>query len=282
MGACSLYSRAVVSFALRSIHTSSFSTYPQTLLRAPLLPKTPRYFSNDNNNNSNMEKDKKDDATSVVERKKAVRKQVRARLKEVDQDTIASESQKVWDRLFALPQYQSAKSVGLFLSMPKGEIDTDPALKHAMEHNKTIYVPEVGKNFELADMELLQVVVSEKDDKEELFHKKWPQNKWGIPEPPSDMPVIAAKPGDIDVLVVPGLAFDRNGDRCGQGKGYYDRFIQRMCSDEDQKAPFLVAVGLQVQLVDENIPVAQYDRRMDMVLLPEEEIVVSKKRKRDE
>ena len=214
------------------------------------------------------------EAVSVVDRKKALRKQVRARLKELDKDTIQQQSQKVWDKLFAIPQYQAAKSVGLFLSMPKGEIDTDPALKHAMDHQKKIYVPEVGKNFELADMELLEVVVPA--DQEGLFHKNWPRNKGDIPEPPPDMPIITAKPGDIDVLVVPGLAFDRNGDRLGQGKGYYDRFIERMCKDKDTKAPFLVAVGLQAQLVDENIPIAQYDRRMDMVLLPEEQIVVSK------
>ena len=67
-----------------------------------------------------------------------------------------------------------------------------------------------------------------------------------------------------------------NGDRLGQGKGYYDRFIQRMCNDKDKKAPFLVAVGLQAQVLDETIPIAKYDRRMDMVLLPDEAIVVTK------
>ncbi|CAB9499952.1 Probable 5-formyltetrahydrofolate cyclo-ligase [Seminavis robusta] len=261
--------------------------------------------NNDSNNND-----------SIVQQKKVLRKQVRSKLKALTKETIQEQSIKVWDRLFQLPQYQTAKSVGLFLSMPKGEIDTDPALKHAMEHNKTIYVPEVGKNFELADMELLQVIVNKeekekdkegepKESKEEppvkkprldeeekepstttttttttsqdLFHKNWPRNKWGIPEPPADMPIVTAKPGDIDLLVVPGLAFDRNGDRLGQGKGYYDRFIERMCQG-DQKGPYLVAVGLQAQVVDESIPVAQYDRRMDMVLLPDESIVVSKEK----
>lgn len=210
----------------------------------------------------------------IVERKKSLRKEIRARMKEVDKETITRQSQQVWDRLFALPEFQAAKSVGLFLSMPKGEIDTDPALQYCMDHGKTIYVPEVGKNFEMADMELLKVP-DDKDGKKgtELFHKDWPRNKWGIPEPPSDMPIIIAQPGDIDVLVVPGLAFDRKGDRLGQGKGYYDRFIERMSSSADQKAPFLVAVGLQAQVINGDIPVAEYDRRMNMVLLPDESIV---------
>jgi len=222
------------------------------------------------------------DATNdqLVERKKALRKDIRARMKLVDQETISLQSQQVWDRLIALPQYQNAKSVGLFLSMPQGEIDTDPALRHCMEHKKTIYVPEVGKNFEFTDMEMIKVLLDEDEDnvkanKNDLFYKTWPRNKWNIPEPPPEMPVVTAAPGDIDVLVVPGLAFDRKGDRLGQGKGYYDRYIERL-SQTDQKPPFLVAVGLQPQLIDGDIPVAKYDQRMDMVLLPEESIVVNK------
>ncbi len=42
-----------------------------------------------------------------------------------------------------------------------------------------------------------------------------------------------ATPGDIDLLVGPGLAFDINGNRLGQGKGYYDRFIARMRGDSN-------------------------------------------------
>lgn len=213
---------------------------------------------------------------SVVERKKALRKEIRARMKVLDKETIQQQSQQVWDRLFALPEYQSAKSIGLFLSMPKGEINTDPVLMHAMDTGKKIYVPEVGKNFEQVHMELREVIIDGSVKKGEIFHKDWPRNKWGIPEPPADMPNVAAKPGDIDVLVVPGLAFDRRGDRLGQGKGYYDRFIARMCDESGKKKPFMVAVGLSAQVVDESIPVAEYDRRMDMVLLPDEQIVVQK------
>lgn len=213
----------------------------------------------------------------VTEQKKALRKEIRSKMRALDRETIQSQSQQVWDRLFALPEYQSAKSVGLFLSMPKGEIDTDPALKHAMNNGKKIYVPEVGQNFEQAHMELREVMIDDSIRKEgDVFHKDWPRNKWGIPEPPADMPNIPAKPGDIDVLVVPGLAFDRQGDRLGQGKGYYDRFIARMCGEPDKKAPFLVAVGLSAQIVDEHIPVSEHDRRMDMVLLPDKQLVVQK------
>jgi 5-formyltetrahydrofolate cyclo-ligase len=213
----------------------------------------------------------------VRAQKQALRKQIRSRIQEVSPEDIASQSAQVWERLFALPEYQQAKGVGLFLSMPKHEINTDVALSDAIQNGKTVYVPKVGKNFELADMDLIQVILpkgTENDDG--IFHASWPRNKWGIPEPPESMECVAAQVGDIDLLVVPGLAFDANGGRLGQGKGYYDRFIARMLKDGSDK-PKLVAVGLEPQFVtDADIPVTEHDFTMDMILLPNQTITVTK------
>ncbi len=90
-----------------------------------------------------------------------------------------------------------------------------------------------------------------------------------------DMPVENAKPGDIDLLVMPGLGFDRKGNRLGQGKGYYDRFIARMTADNTPLS--LIAVALTPLLVDGDIPVNEYDRQMDMILMPDETIIPDQK-----
>jgi 5-formyltetrahydrofolate cyclo-ligase len=74
---------------------------------------------------------------------------------------------------------------------------------------------------------------------ETSFYDGWPRNRWGIPEPPVSDDAAdddTAKPGDIDLLVVPGLAFDVAGRRLGQGKGYYDRFITRMRGEDQNDA----------------------------------------------
>lgn len=221
-------------------------------------------------------------ASNIREQKQAVRKEIRAKIKAMSSECIIAQSNMVWDRLFALPQYQNASSIGLFLSMPQGEIRTERALSHALQNNKRVYVPQVGTNFEQADMELIQVFVANDDDNDDCDHATaenvfsvWPRNKWGIPEPPADMPNKAAAPGDIDLLVVPGLAFDRLGNRLGQGKGYYDRFIQRMSSS--QRLP-LVAVCLDCQLLDDGstIPVQEYDQTMDIILSPTRVIEITK------
>lgn len=204
------------------------------------------------------------ESEDVTQRKKRLRTKLRGRVKELSQEDVEVQSQQVWDKIIELPAYQSAKSVGLFLSMPKGEINTDFIINRAVSQGKEVYVPQVGANFELCDMELLKVP----HQGDPTFHKKWPTNKWKIPEPPEDiLPLPAASPGDIDLLIVPGLGFDAKGNRLGQGKGYYDRFISRMTTNS-QTLP-LVAVGLDVLFVDdEDIPVADYDRQMDKIVLP--------------
>ena len=199
-------------------------------------------------------------------------------MKNLTVEDINAQSHSVWKTVFELPIYQSAKSVGLFLSMPMGEINTDLILQHCVQNGKEIYVPEVGKNFELCDMELRKVILnpseSKADSTDDLFHKKWPTNKWNIPEPPADMPTITAKPGDIDLMIVPGLGFDRTRNRLGQGKGYYDRFIEKMTKDGNPLP--LIAVALKPQLVEDiRIPVAPYDQQMGMVVLPDEVIAAT-------
>ena len=211
---------------------------------------------------------------NICEQKRILRKQIRSAMKNLTTPDIEVQSKKVWERVINLPIYQKSKSVGLFLSMPKGEINTDFIIEDCVKNDKDIYVPEVGKDFELCDMELRKVIQPNRNPTEIMFHKMWPKNKWKIPEPPSDMPTVTAKPGDIDLMIVPGLGFDRKGNRLGQGKGYYDRFVAKMTKD-GQELP-LVAVALRPQLVENTqIPVASYDQQMDMLVLPDEIIFMN-------
>lgn len=222
--------------------------------------------------------------TEVQRHKRSLRQDMRARLRAYTPTDLQRESEMVWDRLHALPVYQSARSIGLFLSMPSGEINTDPAMAEAYRRGKTVYVPRVGADCEQADMDMIRVETTTTKDSNDagttapspqqqpqLPHHAWPKNRWNIPEPPSNAQWPIARPGDIDLLIVPGLAFDRHGHRLGQGKGYYDRFIARL-----QPPPTLVAVGLACQLQDAVIPTHEHDMRMDMVLVPEETVHVVK------
>eukprot|EP00934_Nitzschia_sp_Nitz4_P000578 Nitzschia sp. Nitz4//scaffold178_size73299//37897//38562//NITZ4_005705-RA/size73299-processed-gene-0.25-mRNA-1//1//CDS//3329539140//578//frame0 len=200
--------------------------------------------------------------SDMKERKNAVRKEIRGRLKEMTVEETISQSSKVCQQVTQLPEYQKATKIGLFLSMPKGEIRTDDLVEHAIQNGKTIYIPVVGANFENGLMEMHQVILEEPDP---TFYRRWPTNKWKIPEPPADMPIVFAKPGDLDCIIVPGLSFDKHCHRLGHGKGYYDRFIERM--SVEKKVP-LVAIALQPQFYENDIPVSETDIPVDKVVFP--------------
>jgi len=82
---------------------------------------------------------------------------------------------------------------------------------------------------------------------------------WGIREPdPRRCPPV--RPGNIDLVLVPGVAFDAGGGRLGYGGGYYDRLLGT-CAD----ATPLVAAAFEVQMVD-RVPMGPGDRRVDLVV----------------
>jgi len=239
--------------------------------------------------------------------KQTLRKYIRSNIKSTypsststsTNELLTSQSNSAFKKLFTLPQYTKAKSIGFFLSMPNYEIQTRSAIQHIVYvDGKVLYVPKVGLDFEECDMNLIRCdtasssgstdMTSSNGDEEDtaMFYDNWPRNKWGIPEPPSIRKDDTAKPGDIDLLIVPGLAFDSNGCRLGQGKGYYDRFIAKMRCQEEKKKPLLVGVCLEEQFLDEIpvgvdfgsatrghsssgiIPISEHDYLMDMVITP--------------
>jgi 5-formyltetrahydrofolate cyclo-ligase len=182
----------------------------------------------------------------IRQRKQELRKLIRSRMKstyptskETNSSIVLSnstsllgiQSDLVFHRLFQLRQYTSANSVGIFLSMPFGEIQTTSAITRMIHDNKSLYVPRVGLNFDIADMDMIKCdEYIQTSNNKKMFYDDWPRNKWGIPEPPvknDDSALPVAKPGDIDILIVPGCAFDKVGRRLGHGKGYYDRFIAK-------------------------------------------------------
>lgn len=263
-----------------TIRGRSFLYHLQTSSSYPLLESLPTNHKYSRRSTvTNMSSTNTINAEEARSHKKELRKKIRSHLKSMTHEEIQTQSQQVWERLYTLPAYKDAKSIGLFLSMPKNEINTEPVLRQAiLQHNKQVYIPRVGLDFEKCDMDLMRVL--DASTEETLFYEHWPRNKWGIPEPPTDREnEDVAGPGDIDVLIVPGLAFDSAGGRLGQGKGYYDRFISRVrTSDngaEGEKTPLLVAVGMKPQfLIEESVPTLDHDFQMDVVITPDDTIIL--------
>lgn len=140
--------------------------------------------------------------------KKQFRVQMKKKLARVSAESIKRQSQAVFNKVVGLTEYQTAKKVSIFLSMPT-ELDTRPLVEDILQRGKACYVPICTKD------EMRMVRVKSLDDYNNL-----PLNSWNIPEPKaSDGRPDCFEEGGLDLIIMPGLAFDLNGNRIGYGKG---------------------------------------------------------------
>ena len=125
-------------------------------------------------------------------------------------------SQIIFGKLLALPAFQKAKTI-LFYCSFNGEVDTFPMMEKAIGLKKKVAVPFVKK-------ETKQIIVMLIESIEDLV-----PGSYGIPEPRYDA-AKALRPADLDLVLVPGVAFDKANNRLGRGAGYYDRFLSELPS----------------------------------------------------
>jgi 5-formyltetrahydrofolate cyclo-ligase len=196
---------------------------------------------------------------ALREQKKQIREQAHAnRNAQGNKDEL---SQEICAKFVALPEYAHAKVVLYYIDV-RSEVRTRHALPAALAQGKKIIVPWCNDRGEL-----------------ELFHLENMQElavgMYKILEPRQELRALPAKqvrPQELDLVMVPGVAFDRRGGRMGHGKGYYDKLLQHARGD----AP-LVALAFECQLFPE-IPTAAHDIFMDRILT-EKAVYVGKGRK---
>lgn len=181
-------------------------------------------------------------------KKAAIREQ--ARKNRVAQKDKVEVSTQIVSAFMNLPEYLAAKTV-LFYVDAGSEVRTRHLLPDAIRGGKRIAVPWCV--VETNELELFHL-----EDGSELV-----EGAYKILEPRPELRDLQQKkvrPEELDLVMVPGTAFDPRGGRMGQGKGYYDRLLARVRPD----AP-LVALAFECQMFPE-IPVAPHDVFMDKVL----------------
>lgn len=189
---------------------------------------------------------------AVMERKNKMRREAYDRRNA--QENKDELSARACEKFMALPEYQNA-NVAMWYIDCRSETRTKPQLlEEVAKGEKKIIVPyctedENGENkLGLWWMESLEEMVV---------------GKWNILEPPKEMwgnPEKEVEPEELDIIMVPGVGFDRKGGRMGNGQGYYDRLLEKARPD----CP-LVALCYESQLFDE-ILVAPHDVYMDKVV----------------
>jgi 5-formyltetrahydrofolate cyclo-ligase len=183
-----------------------------------------------------------------LSRKAAIREQARKnRIAQKDKESV---SQTIVKAFMELPEYQSATTV-MFYVDAGSEVRTRHLLPAALASGKRIVVPWCVVETNTLELFLLE-------DMSELV-----EGAYRILEPQAELrhlPQKHVQPVELDLVMVPGTAFDARGGRMGQGKGYYDRLLAQVRPD----AP-LIGLAFECQMFDE-IPVDAHDVFMDQVL----------------
>ncbi len=186
--------------------------------------------------------------TDPQAQKAAIREQ--ARKNRVAQKNKEEISRDICEEFMAMPEYAAAKTV-LWYVDAGSEVRTRHMLPEAMAKAAKVIIP-------FCIVETNQLELFWLEDMGELV-----EGAYKILEPASDLRMLPSKrvqPEELDLVAVPGTAFDPSGGRMGQGKGYYDRLLSRVRPD----CP-LIALSFECQVFP-SIPVAAHDVYMDLVL----------------
>lgn len=154
-------------------------------------------------------------------------------------------SREIEERLFSLPEFTSARVI-LFFASFQSEVDTVPMIRRALTFGKRVVLPKVKG----AELVLHEIVDLDKDVS---------PGTWGIPEPHGSSPVMLE---EIDLIIVPGAAYDEQGNRVGYGAGFYDKLLSEF-------KKMTVAVAFECQIVP-NAPAEIHD-------IPVKKIVTEKR-----
>lgn len=174
-----------------------------------------------------------------------IRRQMIARRRASSQTEKQKASQTISKTLRARPECRKATAICVYVSLPD-EVDTTTLLRAFIHQKKTVVVPRVaGKELTLHRIRTLRDLRT---------------GSFGIAEPKRSCPEI--EKSLVDLFIVPGIAFDRQGFRLGWGKGYYDRLLKGV------KAP-KIGLAFASQIVPRLFH-KRYDIPMDIVITEHE------------
>jgi len=164
----------------------------------------------------------------------------------LNKEEVLTKSAAIFEKLCSMKQYASADVVHVYFDY-RNEVRTLEFIQRCLREGKRVTAPKVEAGYLLSAYEI--------NDIEKDIIKGFK----GIPEPDSSR-LERIDPCEIDLAVVPGVAFDRLKRRIGYGAGYYDRFLPLLRTD-------CVKIGVAYEFqVMEALPADKYDIPVDMVI----------------
>ena len=159
-------------------------------------------------------------------------------------------ARQLWKQIRRLPEFRSARCVAFYLPND-GELDLSVALQHALAQGKQCFLPVLTRDNALGFASVTR-------------HTRFASNRFGIPEPVGGRRINARS---LDLLFMPLVAFDADGNRIGMGGGYYDRALAYKLR-RSHLPPVLMGAAHGFQQVD-GIQANAWDVALDGVVTPD-------------
>lgn len=160
--------------------------------------------------------------------KDRLRKLIKLRLQQLSDDEKCDQRLQLYRNFWSEPCYQRANTIGFYLGNDDYDVGTQPLIYHAANDKKQCYV-------------------SRRTDDNNIEFVRWNEPSFRFQ-------------GRLDLLIVPGLAFDRQRNRLGDGTGDYDRYIAKY------RPKYVLALAFREQIMGSMIPVTSQDQKVHLVL----------------
>jgi len=184
---------------------------------------------------------------TALKDKRLIRKEVVSRRDALSISVRKAKDESIRRRLLALPEFIRARTI-LFYASFRSEVDTIELLRDSILNNKTVVLPRV--NMQNSSLTLYEIHTVE----------DLAPGCYGILEPTANEDKSVNDAG-IDLMIIPGVAFDEHRNRLGYGKGYYDRLLSH-------KNALAVGLAYEEQILA-HIPADAHDIKMDKIITDE-------------
>lgn len=177
--------------------------------------------------------------------KKSLRKQMKDLRDSISALEKETYDQNIFSKVITSPFYRESENLFIYVSFGS-EADTHRIIEKAIKDNKTVYVPKVINRTEgMAAVKINSI-------------SELKASRFGMLEP--EIISEEAKPWQLDLMIIPGLAFDKRGGRLGYGAGYYDRFLS-----EAKAEAYKIGIAYSCQIIDE-VPMEEKDFFIDSII----------------
>jgi 5-formyltetrahydrofolate cyclo-ligase len=189
---------------------------------------------------------------NLAKPKNQLRQEIKAKLASLSPQEFSAFNSAIEQRFFELPIIRDSQQIMLYYSIGR-EVTTAALISKLLQMGKTIALP---------------ACTSDKNLRAGIIHNlnELVPGIFGLSEPP----VLAQEvdPAALDLIVIPGVAFDREGFRLGHGAGYYDRFLIRTSG-------YKLGLAYDLQIID-HLPAASHDVPVHALLTPSRYWVINK------